>query len=168
MDTISPSIQSEYRELPLTRGLVALVDVADFEWLNQWKWYAQERTDGGFYGARNIPRAGGKSRKVSLHREILGLKRGDRSQVDHANLNPLDNRRSNLRIASPSQNSANRARAKSGLKGAYYAKDRQKWFSSITVNYRQMYLGSFDSEELAHAAYCAAAEKYFGEFARAA
>lgn len=50
----------------------------------------------------------GKNYSVSMHREILGLKRGDRRQGDHKNHDTLDNRRNNLRIVTNRGNHANR------------------------------------------------------------
>jgi hypothetical protein len=88
-------------------------------------------------------------------------------QIDHRNNDRTDNRLANLRPASVDQNARNNrigGRNTTGLKGAY--RKRGKWRSTITVNGKQVSLGTFSTKEEAHAAYCAAAEKYFGEFAR--
>lgn len=86
--------------------------------------------------------------------------------MDHRDGDRGNDRWSNLREATRSQNNANRRRTKPGLKGAYRWKDR--WFSSIEVNGKAIYLGSFPSEADAHAAYVEAAKTHFGEYARAA
>lgn len=92
-----------------------------------------------------------------------------RGYIDHINGDPSDNRLSNLRLATPSQNQANRRRSvsnRAGLKGVSFFKPAKRWYAQITVNRRNIHLGYFDDPQEAHAAYCQAAEKYFGEFAR--
>ena len=90
--------------------------------------------------------------------------------VDHKNMIPSDNRWSNLREASNSQNLANASAHKnniSGLKGVYSRKRFKKWVAQIKVGGKAKYLGSFENKEDAAAAYFNAAKKYHGEFARA-
>lgn len=92
-------------------------------------------------------------------------------QVDHKNGRRADNRWENLREASQRQNSANMMRTnKSGVKGVvrYRGSTREMFRANIMVNNRTIYLGSFPTIEEAAQAYRNAAEKYFGEFARAA
>jgi hypothetical protein len=89
-------------------------------------------------------------------------------QVDHVNGVKADNRIANIRECTPGQNARNRKRRCGGasdLKGAYRASGG-RWSSSITHNRRRFYLGVFDTQEEAHAAYCAAAQEHHGEFAR--
>lgn len=92
--------------------------------------------------------------------------------MDHADRDRSNNRISNLRLCSKSQNGANSTkrsgRAESALKGAYFRADRNKWRSNLTFDGRSIYLGTFDSQGEAHAAYVAKAKELFGEFARAA
>lgn len=90
-------------------------------------------------------------------------------EIDHRDLNPANNRWKNLRAATRSQNSANtRARSnnKLGVKGVCWDKKQQKFQANITLNGKQRGLGRFDSLDEARAAYAAAAEEAFGEFAR--
>lgn len=87
--------------------------------------------------------------------------------VDHINGIGEDNRWVNLRAANNSQNSANRKSANpSGLKGASWNKSKRKWEAHITKNYKRHYLGLFPTPEEAHMAYCEAADRLHGEFAR--
>jgi len=89
-------------------------------------------------------------------------------KVDHANRNSLDDRWSNLRIATCSQDQANKG-ATPGRKlpkGAY-KRPNGKYRAIIGVKRRLIHLGSFDTAAEAHAAYIKAAKKYYGEFARA-
>ena len=92
-------------------------------------------------------------------------------QIDHMNGNRLDNTSSNLRIATCNQNSCNRGAQvnnKSGFKGVWYSKKQSRWVSEIWSKGEKTYLGSFDTPELAHMAYCKAAAELHGDFARAA
>lgn len=83
--------------------------------------------------------------------------------IDHINGNRDDNRISNMRDVSVAVNNWNRTTSKharsNGLIGAHFNKRRQKWLAMIGVNYRQFYLGTFDTEQEAHAAYLAAKHK---------
>ena len=114
---------------------------------------------------RRVLLPGRKVRVVQLHREVMGAPPG--MLVDHVNGNTLDNRRCNLRVATHGQNLANRKAitAKSGFKGAFWAKWAGRWYSSIGVNGRVIRLGYFDTPEAAALAYDEAARKHHGEFA---
>ena len=104
-----------------------------------------------------------------LHRVILGLKPGDKRQVDHINRDGLDNRRENLRICTSAQNQANRGPNRNnscGFKGVAWNKTKDAWQATIQVSGKSIYLGRFPTKEEAHEAYRQAATKYFGEFAR--
>lgn len=99
-----------------------------------------------------------------LNRE---LSRGEK--IDHINGNGLDNRRDNIRLATHTQNMRNtklRKNNKTGYKGVMWNTRRRKFQTYITVNSKLIYLGQFDLAEEAHKAYCDAAVKYHGEFAR--
>lgn len=89
--------------------------------------------------------------------------------VDHINGDKSDNRIENLRPASKAQNAQNarkRAGSRSPLKGVNWHQQIGRWRAKIKVNSRSVSLGCFATEKEAHAAYQAAAAKYFGEFAR--
>ncbi|GLQ96478.1 HNH endonuclease [Dyella mobilis] len=87
--------------------------------------------------------------------------------IDHANGIKPDNRPTNLRACSMVDNMANQG-ARRHLKGAYWHVRTGKWQSSICRNYKQIFLGFFDTEEAAHQAYCDAAKKLAGEFSKIA
>ena len=92
-------------------------------------------------------------------------------EIDHINNIRTDNRIANLREATSIENNRNikiRSNNTSGYKGVWYSKRRKKWRARITVDWRDIELGFYDSAEAAYAAYCAAVIKYHGEFARAA
>lgn len=88
--------------------------------------------------------------------------------IDHINLDRADNRIANLRVATVSQNSANCAVRRTGLKGVCFSAKAGRFRAQIKCGGKNHYLGSFDTEADAHAAYLAAAQRLHGEFARAA
>lgn len=78
--------------------------------------------------------------------------------VDHINGNPTDNRFSNLREVTLSENSQNRKRGKnvSGVMGVVWNKTRQKWQAQIGLNRKNIYLGIFETIDEAAVVYAAA------------
>lgn len=92
-----------------------------------------------------------------------------KEHTDHINGKRDDNRWSNLREATRSENNRNVAMHKnntSGRKGIYWHKLRQKWHVTIMIDRRKIHIGYFDDPDIAAAAYRAAALKYHGPFAR--
>ena len=152
------------KKIPLSNGLCAIVDDDDFEWLSKFKWHAWKKPGGTtYYARRSVP-----SGVVYMHREVCEC--GSGYMVDHKNRNGLDNRRFNLRPATPQQNAVNsglRSDNKSGFKGVSYAVRHKKWLAKTsakedgkTIYY---YIGLFDSPEEAHAAYLAKKAQIHGE-----
>ena len=91
--------------------------------------------------------------------------------IDHINMDSGDNRISNLRLATMSQNLCNRGprkRNKSGYKGVSFNKNLKKWDARISFQNKQYCLGLFKSKEDAYSAYCEKAKSLHGEFARVA
>lgn len=139
----------------LTKGLVALVDDEDYEMVNAKNWCVS----GGYaYNAACGP----------MHRFLLSPPQG--VMVDHIDGDRLDNRRSNLRLCSNSQNQANRQvfRGASPFKGVVWQKRLNgtgSWKAQLVVNGEIIYLGVFSTDLEAAGAYNAAAKMHFGEFA---
>jgi len=111
----------------------------------------------------------GVRKAQSLTRFLLG---NEHSAVDHINRNPLDNRRSNLRICTVQQNCCNRGRADAKeYRGVYFEKRRANrksgnaWRAIVVFNQKPHYAGYFPSEILAAKAYDVLASKLHGEFA---
>jgi hypothetical protein len=138
------------REIPLSRGLVALVDDDDYEWLSRWKWYAQ-RGRNTFYAARNrrLSDCPGPA-IIFMHREIAG---SDGPQVDHVSGDGLDNRRSNLRPVTATENAlgARKRQSKSGVRGVYRTRVG-RWAASFGLGWRSVHIGTFDDPAEAAAA----------------
>lgn len=150
------------------KGYDVIIDDEDFEKVNACGWCARTNEKKG-HPEQVYFRATSNNQKKTLHRIILGLKDGDRKIVDHINGNTLDNRKSNLRICSQSENCCNRKKAKtntSGYKGVNFKKQTGKFVARIGRNGKRLFLGYFDTAEEAHIAYCEASKSYHGEYGR--
>jgi hypothetical protein len=80
-----------------------------------------------------------------------------KEHVDHIDGNPNNNKWDNLRSCSRNENYQNRSRKKNSTSkylGVSWGKKSNKWQSRIQVNGKVNYLGCFDTEESAYAAYC--------------
>jgi len=154
------------REIPLTQGKVVLVDEEDFAWLAQFKWYASKRKH-TWYAMRNIRKPDGRRTATTMHAVMMNV--GPGLEVDHENGDGLDNRRSNLRVATKDQNQQNvrcKSNNTSGFKGISWDRNARKWGARLEVSKRRIYLGLFEDAEDAARAYDAAALEHHGEFAR--
>lgn len=108
------------------------------------------------------------SERIHAHRIIWAINTGAWPSrfLDHINGDKADNRIANLREADRSQNGANRPvspKNKVGLKGV--CPHGRRFRAQIKTREKVIYLGMFDTPELAHEAYAAAAIKHHGEYA---
>jgi hypothetical protein len=152
------------KNIQLPSGAKAMVDDEDFDELSKCKW----RSDRCGYARRHQTLEDGRRITQHMHRMIMGLQYGDKRYVDHIDGNRLNNQRSNLRLCSFAQNMMNKGispKNTTGLKGVARTKSGKRWRSFIHISQKQVYLGTFDSREEAHAAYCRAAKELHGEFA---
>lgn len=151
------------REIPLTKGKVALVDDEDYERLSLFKWHYAE-SDGIGYAKKN--NKGKKPALIRMHRLVVGASEGQK--VDHINRNTLDNRKSNLRFVTQSQNMMNatiRKTNRSGFKGVCFVSREKKWLATIWKDGKQTWLGYFKDKEDAAQAYNKAALELHGQYA---
>jgi len=150
------------KRIPLTKGKYAIIDDGDYEWINQWKWYAHIPHGKNIYAVRTE-----KNKCKFMHREILGIN-DPKVFTDHINRNGLDNRRKNLRTCTIVENNRNhpsRKGSSSKYKGVSWNKKHNKWVAMIEKNRVNYYLGCFCDEKNAAIAYNQKAKELFGDFA---
>lgn len=154
--------------IPLTRGKFTKVDDEDFERVAKYRWYADLQGARNVYRARRVVRRNGKRVNLYLHRFILNAPKG--LEIDHINHDPLDNRKSNLRLCTRQENTRNQRRhldKNTPYKGVYKDKNSRShpWRAMIVVRNKQKYLGSFSTPKQAAERYDREAIKCFGVFA---
>lgn len=145
--------------VPTTRGQWALIDTADLPIVQGHSWSAQKGKGHRTFYAR--------AREGLMHRVILGYGQAD-PDIDHINHNGLDNRRANLRSATPMQNGRNKRShvgSSSRFMGVTWRRDNARWAAQIGYDGTNHGLGCYDTEEEAARAYDLRAREIFGEFA---
>lgn len=155
--------------IPLTRGMVALVDESDHAALAAHKWCATNNGLGRFYALRHVRRADGSWRTLYMHNAIMGEPPQPGLTADHRDTTAsLDNRRENLRWATRQQQTWNRRRSSSntsGYKGVTWSSRCKKWQARIRHGGKDIFLGYYGTAEAAGKAYDIAASRLCGEFA---
>ena len=139
-----------------------MFDDEGFEIVSPHRWYAC-RQPNAIYATAKID-----GKLEYMHRLVIGFLDGD---VDHRDsTDTLNNCKYNLRVASRSQNLANKGKTtkptSSRYKGVSWAKHRQKWHAYVARDGKRINLGLFKEEFDAAQAYNFEAEESFGEFAR--
>ena len=130
-------------------------DLEDYDKIKDYCWYEHEYG----YLHTNDPIS---KQNIKMHQLIFG------KYPDHINRNRLDNRKSNLRSATSTENTQNRSKFKnntSNVTGVTFQQEDEIWIASIGVNKKRIYLGCFANKEDAIIARLRAEIKYFGDFA---
>lgn len=156
------------KSIPLSKDDVAIVDDENYEWLMQWRWTAQRRNDRdrSSYYVKCHTKQDGKWVTLLMHRLIMSCPKD--MEVDHINHCGFDNRKTNLRICSRTQNTQNTrpmARKSSPHRGVVWEKSKRRWLVRITVDGKTHHLGLFRDDREAATTYNSAARRYFGRFA---
>ena len=134
-----------------------MLDDDDYEWAKSIGWHID---------SKGYARCSYKGKNKFMARLIMKID-DPKIFVDHINGNTLDNRKCNLRLASNSQNQANRQRHPtntSGFRGVYWNKKSNKWQAGIKYLRKSIHLGMFDTPEEAHEAYKKAAFEIYGDY----
>jgi len=152
--------------IPLTQGKFAMVDDADYEWLNQWRWYAVCFVSGGWY-VRHNNMSKTKTQTETMHALIM-CNNPEGLYIDHKDGNGLNNQRSNLRFATMAENNRNRKLQKNNMCGykGVQVRESGNFRCRIRVCGILINIGTYSHIENAARAYDTAAIKYFGEFAK--
>ena len=142
------------QQIPLSQGLVAIVDDNDFPILNDHRWcYRAERDGKQGYAVRHV-KVDGKDRLCYLHRQLM--QPGEGQEVIFLNHDKLDCRRSNLRVVSKQearQHHRVRRDSKSGVKGVRFNPEFRTW-TALTYRHGHCYtIGTYYRQEDAEAAY---------------
>lgn len=144
--------------IQLDKNKKIIVDDADFDFLNQWKWFFHSEG----YAVRD-KMENYRKKSILMHRFIMNPSKG--LIVDHINGNRLDNRKENLRLCTHRQNQMNRIKRKIGqsnYKGVTWSNEKKKWLTRVD----KMFIGYFKTEHQAALAYDINAKAIFGEFSQ--
>lgn len=142
------------RLTPIELIKYALIDIEDSD-LAFKKWYTSKNA---LY-ARRSDRTKAFMHRIILER-VIGRPLERQEHVDHIDSNGLNNRRFNLRIATPYQNQLNKfGRGTSQFRGVSHNKDN-KWAVQIHYDDLSSHLGVYDDEVTAAQVYDAAAREY--------
>jgi hypothetical protein len=135
------------REIALSKGLVALVDDADFDRLSSYSWYAHSSNGGKVYAARKVAIKNPPGRHgygvEYMHHAVAG--KPDAGVVDHFNGNSLDNQRLNLRPCTQSVNILNSAHSEKP--GVFLCRMTGRYAARASRDKKRVFLGRFDTWE---------------------
>ena len=155
-----------FRLIRLAQPKYAKVDPEDYERLRKYEWFARKGRNCFYAQGYVLAGKAGKNRLIYMHQMVIKIPDG--MVIDHINLDGMDNRSTNLRPATHSQNMRHRKKFLGAMyskyKGVHWHKLHKKWAARITFERKQIHLGYYLSEIEAAKAYDRAAIKYHGEF----
>lgn len=150
------------RKIPLTKGFEATVSEEDYGYLSKFKW-----TYSAGYAVRRRP--GRNDGQILMHRLIMGVDGSPGFEIDHADMDKLNNTRENLRFVTRSKNIANKPSVGNiaGFKGVRPVKGSPHLYCmEIAHNGERVRISGFPSAIDAARAYDGLALHFYGEFAR--
>ena len=134
-------------------------DLEDYELIKDYCWREIEHKNSGYH---EVVSRDSDKKMIRMHWVICG------KRYDHADRDPFNNMKNNLRPATYTENTRNYSKQKnntSGFSGVSWDKERSKWVAYIVVNKKRIKLGRFANKEEAIKTRLLAELKYFGEFA---
>ncbi|MGI8403395.1 MAG: HNH endonuclease [Thermomicrobiales bacterium] len=145
-----------------TCGTPITVDDEDMERILGFKWYLLKGTKNGttyMYATTRV-----KAQTIYMHRLITSAPKN--MVVDHINNDGLDNRRSNLRLCSQSENMRNRGIRRNNTTGTagVYLRSYGKYEVNISLNKKKIHVGVYATIEEARSARANAVSMHYGEF----
>lgn len=157
------------------RGEAFDIDSEYQELISNNSWGFDKQKNGIIYLMHGFPTAWGTRLNTKFHRIVAGLVKiengiiieNKNELVDHVDGNSRNNKKSNLRICTRSQNAMNYGSPSnntSGHRGVSWKKDKKKWKAYYSINQRQYHVGYYDTIEEASVAREIAAKKAFGSF----
>ena len=138
-----------------------IIDKEDIEKVSNLNWHLRLSSKNYFYAYARA--RDDKKEKFTMHRLITDCL-DENLHIDHINHDTLDNRKSNLRVCTNSQNQQNRklnVNNKSGQKGVSYIKSLGRWQATISYMNKKIYLGCYENIDDAIEARKTAENKYF-------
>lgn len=148
-----PFISNDAVAIPLTKGKITIVSREDYETVSKYNWSAGKRG----YAVTYI-----NGKLTTMHNLIIECPNG--MLIDHVDRDKLNNRRDNLRLVTPQQNTFNSTPySESGYKGVH--KKRNKWLVQIVYNGKNVVRKTFDCPITAAKYYDSVIKQYHGEHA---
>lgn len=153
--------------IPLSKGKTTILDDDDFMSIIGRAWHFCS----GYARTTVVDKESQtfRTKAIYLHRFLMGLSEDDPRHIDHINGDRLDNRKENLRVCEPFQNSMNALasiKSKTGVRGVCFDRQRQKWVASLAVKGKKIWKKRFSSFDQAVAAREAEEIAVYGEYRR--
>lgn len=159
-------VDGDIARVDLGNGHWATIDASDTALIEGWNWRASRSRSGKYYAIRTVRNDLGKNKNIYMHKVVSGHPNIAGFVTDHADGDPLNNRRGNLRHATLQQNARNRSAT---LTAAGKKRNKGVYFDKRTNSYYVVFqFGCFATADAASLAYAEADHMLFGEFSLSA